>query len=98
MRQPRSRRAGYARKSPRCDGRGRFNEAARLARAAIETPGAGKSAAQAYFVLASALYLSRDADGAIAALKNVLLINPEYSPEYSPALAGLGEIALVSVR
>ena len=67
----------------------RLKEAIGLAKEAIATAGSDKSAAPAYEVLASALYQSKDANGAIAALKQALQIDHMYSPAY----VSLGGIA-----
>jgi len=66
----------------------RFKEAAGLANEAIKMAGNDKAAAVAYEVLASALYQGNDPNGAIAALKQALRVNPTYVP----ALFSLGGI------
>jgi tetratricopeptide (TPR) repeat protein len=67
----------------------RSKEAIALAKEAIATAGSDKRAAPAYEVLASALYQTKDANGAVAALKQALQIDRMYSPAY----VSLGGIA-----
>jgi tetratricopeptide (TPR) repeat protein len=67
----------------------RFKEAIGLAKEAIATAGSDKSAAPAYEVLANALYQTKDANGAVAALKQALQIDRMYGPAY----VSLGGIA-----
>ena len=60
-----------------------------MAKQAIAAAGADKTAAPAYEVLASALYQGGDPNGAVAALKQSLHVDPTYVP----ALFSLGGIA-----
>ncbi len=69
---------------------GRFDEAIRLAKDAIHTAGKDKSAVGPYEVLANALYQKHDVDGAIAALKKAIEIDPTHGAAY----ASLGGIAM----
>jgi tetratricopeptide (TPR) repeat protein len=69
---------------------GHLDDAVRLARAAIATAGPDKRSVAGYEMLANALYQKHDVDGAIAALKRALEIDPTHGALY----ASLGGIAM----
>ena len=69
---------------------GRLDEAIRLSKQVIAAVGNNKGAVAGYELLASALYQKHDAEGAVAALKKAL----EIDPASGSALASLGGISL----